>query len=231
MKKYPVLHNLQKNWEAIVHSYNVSLLNVPTDDSPNEKFIHPAEKIYAQQYNSFLRTQQFLHARSLTHEFLKQKGHTISAPLIRVKKKIPFLAKNFRVSFSHNSQFVFVLLSLAKEIQFLGVDIENTARKFSSQIALKILSPLEQQIWSDVMFQPQFILRIFSLKEALYKAFHNSKHLSYFSQVTFYKFKNYQAYFTSPLLEHNLQKKTMLFSYQDENITFSACISKNIHIL
>ena len=135
---------------------------------PAQLKITDTEKILANKINNPVRKKQFLLGRHKAHLLLE----TIDYPLKTINKnKNGSLDWSFypkvKGSLSHCKDKVAVCISDSKEIQSIGIDLENTERHLIYPILQKITNSNECNTNENATTQ----LEIFCLKEAVIKAF------------------------------------------------------------
>ncbi len=133
--------------------------------------IFPEEEQLLREDAAPSRKLQFTLGRLAAHDALHQ-AHVPPAPVLKDDHGYPSWPPGVCGSISHAHTLAVALISTRPDVRSVGVDVERLDRELSHDIAERICSVSERPFVQS----PESLLRIFSAKEALYKALHPIYH-------------------------------------------------------
>lgn len=157
------------NREFVIDGITVGVTSL---DSSLQHLLAPEEEQIAQSYRSLDAQLRFRCARSLAHHLILKTGGSADGPILRAESGAPLFPAGIVGSISHTISHVTAAVGLRSECISVGIDIERLDRSIAPAIASRILTEPERSRLSDKNgAETEQLLRTFSLKESVYKAY------------------------------------------------------------
>ncbi len=135
--------------------------------------VHPEELLLSKHFKNTARKNSFLLGRKAARSALRRLGVPDSEPVLRGAGDEPVWPKGIAGSIAHRGPYAVAVVS-AGSYAGVGIDLELRAKRFAPGIAKRICTPREiellpagEELRTESDLQ---ILKIFSAKEAFYKA-------------------------------------------------------------
>lgn len=135
--------------------------------------LYPEELEICKNYKSQKRVLEYKRGRIAAKKCLEKLG-IYSFPILKSANGDPIWPLNIAGSISHSNDLAVAVIS--KEHKFIGVDLEYLKQSRNPEIFKRICTEKELT-WQDKDLEKG--IRIFSAKEAIYKAFFNIEKLSW----------------------------------------------------
>lgn len=133
--------------------------------------IHPEEERILHESAAPSRKLQFTLGRLAARQAL-QEARLPQTPVLKDQHGYPIWPSQVCGSISHAHTLAIAIISTRKDVQSVGADVERLDRELVHDIAARICTPAEQQYAQS----SESLLRVFSAKEAIYKALHPIYH-------------------------------------------------------
>ncbi len=133
--------------------------------------LHPQERALADAKPP-RRREELVAGRLALRSALRAVGWRGDGPLLPGPKGRPELPDGFTGSITHKDGLALAVAAPLVDGWTLGVDSEVLGERDRSAIAPKVLRAAEHERWSAAGAEWPDLLRLFSLKEAIYKALH-----------------------------------------------------------
>lgn len=125
-----------------------------------------------QEFRNYLKLRRdpaFIAGRLAAHQALDTTTSHANFEILIGERGEPIWQKDIIGSISHCKSLAIATVAKNKDYKFIGIDIEEIERDFSSKIINRICSEQEKK-WCEENNEKIRTLMIFSLKEAIYKA-------------------------------------------------------------
>jgi len=139
-------------------------------DLPGWELLHPAEQAWVDSKPP-RRRRELVAGRAALRSALQAVGWSADRPLLSRPRGGPELPEGFTGSISHKAGQALAAAAPARG-RTIGVDTEVLDRRDRRAIAERVLRRSELDRWRSDGGQWPALLRVFSLKEAVYKALH-----------------------------------------------------------
>ncbi len=137
---------------------------------PGWDLLHPEERAWLKDRPA-RRLRELVAARAALRTALLQVGWAGDRPLLALPRGGPELPDGFTGSISHKAGQA-LAVAAPRDGRTLGVDTEVLGDRDRSSIAQRVLRPEELARWRVGGEDWAQLLRVFSIKEAVYKALH-----------------------------------------------------------
>lgn len=133
--------------------------------------LHPEEVHLGERYRHPVRRESFYLGRKAARKVLRELGIADHVPVLKGQGEEPLWPPGIVGSIAHSGSFAAAVVGSHIQYAGLGIDIEMLAKRISFSLSRRLCSPRELEAFSgsseDRIMQ---LLKIFSAKEAFYKA-------------------------------------------------------------
>ena len=164
---------------------NCNLYGIEHNTPVDLGIISKEEKMIAENINSAERKKAFLYGRHCISQNLKKNGY-LTKHVLKADNGAPIWGNKIKGSITHSKNTSLICIAkLKSNILGVGIDLELANRKLRFNILKKIQNNKEFKFLTQYYNEPYFTVLVFSIKEAVMKAFYSYQKIKPFFKDIF----------------------------------------------